>query len=140
MDKISERAVELYLSGVCCSEAIVYAFAEMAGKDAEEYMKMASGLCGGMGSGENCGVVTGCACAIGMYFGRSSLTKAPEKKCSAISKEFVSLFRQELQSIECNELVGELKLGTPEQRKRCADIVATGASVAVKTIINASMI
>ncbi len=133
-DKISERAVELYMGGICCSEAIVYAFAEAAGKNAEEYMKIASGLCGGMGCAENCGVVTGGACAIGMFLGRDSLTETPKKKCSTISKEYVALFREGLRSIQCDELVGDIQHGTPEQRVKCSGIVGAGARLAADVI------
>ena len=134
VNKISERAMELYLKGICCSEAIVYAFAEEAGKNAAEYMKLASGLCGGMGSGENCGAVTGGACAIGIYLGRDTLSGVPAKKCSSISKEFVSLFLKELHSIKCDDLLNGLGHGTPEQRVKCSGIVAAAASLAAETI------
>ena len=131
---ISEKVSDIYNRGLCCSEAIVYVFAEEAGKNAAEYMKMASGLCGGMGIGDICGAVTGGVCAIGIYLGRDSVSTAPQKKCSALSKEFISIFRKELQNIKCHELLGGLKFGIPEQRLKCSGIVLAATNFAVELI------
>ena len=93
--KAGKRALEIFESGVCCSEAVVYAIAETKELgNAILYTKMSSGLCGGMGLELACGVLTGGACAIGLYLGRNSLEEVPAVKCSTISKHLAAAFTE----------------------------------------------
>ena len=132
--KTAARAKEIYTNGLCCSEAIVYALAEAKNPEkAIDYMKMASGLCGGMGVESACGVVTGGACGIGIYLGRDSLEKAQEVKCSGISKQFVNGFRSVFNETGCKELKALIPEGQP-QRDYCAVLVEKGTELAADII------
>ena len=56
----SDKAVELFKGGLCCSQAVFCAFAEDFGMDAETARKVSAGLGGGVGRmREVCGTVTG---------------------------------------------------------------------------------
>ena len=45
----SDKAVELFKGGLCCSQAVFCAFAEDFGMDAETARKVSAGLGGGVG-------------------------------------------------------------------------------------------
>lgn len=133
--KIAKRAKEIFVNGVCCSEAIVYAVAEEYDPDfAPKYMKMASGLCGGVGVGDLCGIITGGACAIGIVLGRESLSEPQKIKCSLISQNMAKRFKAEFELMNCNEL----KLSTPPNyggvRNYCTYMVERGTEITVEII------
>ncbi|MDR2870657.1 MAG: C-GCAxxG-C-C family protein [Deferribacteraceae bacterium] len=131
------RAAEIFKTGVCCSESIVHTFAEdVDPENAMKYTRMSSGLCGGMGCAAVCGVVTGGACAIGLYFGRDNIEEAQAVKCSTISKLFVKAFQDEFRETGCKEL----KTAVPADyqgntRAFCAHIVQWGAEKVAEIVI-----
>ena len=66
----SERAEELFRSGMNCSQSVFCAFADEFGMDAETAAKVACGLGGGVGRmREVCGAVTGASLVLGMRGG-----------------------------------------------------------------------
>ena len=134
--KLGQRAREIFETGVCCSEAVVCAVAEVLEPENKmKYVRMASGFCGGMGVGSVCGVVTGGACAIAIAFGRRDLTEEPKPKCADIVKHFYKAFEDEFTQTGCKEL----KLCAPEAqpvRTFCAGLVERGAELAVEVVNN----
>lgn len=133
MDK-SEKAVELFKTGLCCSQAVFCAFAEEFGMDAETAQKVSAGLGGGVGRmREVCGAVTGATLALGLKYGPDKAAVYPHVQ------ELCARFKAECGSIVCRELLdgtGASQGGTPDARtenyyrkRPCAELVRLAASL-----------
>ena len=134
MDK-SEKAVELFKTGLCCSQAAFCAFAEDHGMDLETAQKVSAGLGGGVGRmREVCGAVTGATLALGLKYGPDKAAVYPHVQ------ELCARFKAECGSIVCRELLegtGATQGGSPEvrtetyYRKRpCAELVKLAVQLA----------
>ena len=135
-----EKAVELFKSGLNCSQAVFCAFAEDYGIDVETAKRIAVGLGGGVGrSREVCGTVTGAALVLGLAGG----TSVP-KESHPVVQDFIERFRKECGSIVCRELlagVGATTGGAPEPRteeyyrkRPCAELVRLSASIVAEML------
>ncbi len=134
MDK-AEKAVELFKSGMCCSQAAFCVFAEEAGLDPVLAQKLSAGLGGGVGRmREVCGAVTGATLALGLKYGPDKAAVYPHVQ------ELCARFKAECGSIVCRELLqgtGATQGGAPEvrteayYRKRpCAEMVRLAVQLA----------
>lgn len=119
-----ERAMELFLEGYNCSQAVVLAFAdELAerGIDAETAARIASSFGGGLGRmREVCGCVSGMAIVSGILEGYSD-PKAKEEKAGHYERiqELAGKFKEENGSYICRELLSGITSDTnpkPEAR------------------------
>ena len=133
----SDKAVELFKTGACCSQAVFCAFAEDFGMDAETAMKVSAGLGGGVGRmREVCGAVTGATLALGMKYGPDKAAVYPHVQ------ELCARFKAECGSIVCRELLdgtGATQGGSPEARtdayyrkRPCAEMVRLAAELAAQ--------
>ena len=134
MKNHDDKAVELFATGMNCSQAVFCAFAEEFGMDAETAAKVSSGLGGGVGRmREVCGAMTGATLVLGMKYG-------PDKAAVyAKVQEFAAAFKAELGSIVCRELLdgtgatagGAPDVRTPEYYKKrpCAAKVESAARI-----------
>jgi C_GCAxxG_C_C family probable redox protein len=113
MDNV-EKAVEVFKSGLSCSQAVLGAYSEQFGLDKETAYKIGSGFSGGMHLDQTCGAVTGALMVIGLKFGR---TKADdiEAKMDTVeaTREFAKKFIARHGSIGCTQLIG-YNVSTPE--------------------------
>ena len=134
MDK-SEKAVELFKTGLCCSQAAFCAFAEDHGMDFETAQKVSAGLGGGVGRmREVCGAVTGATLALGLKYGPDKTAVYPHVQ------ELCARFKVECGSIVCRELLegtGATQGGSPEARtetyyrkRPCAELVKLAVQLA----------
>ncbi len=133
----SDKAVELFKTGACCSQAVFCAFAEDFGMDAETAMKVSAGLGGGVGRmREVCGAVTGATLALGMKYGPDKAAVYPHVQ------ELCARFKAKCGSIVCRELLagsGATQGGAPEARtdayyrkRPCAEMVRLAAELAAQ--------
>ena len=133
----SDKAVELFKTGACCSQAVFCAFAEDFGMDAETAMKVSAGLGGGVGRmREVCGAVTSATLALGMKYGPDKAAVYPHVQ------ELCARFKAECGSIVCRELLagsGATQGGAPEARtdayyrkRPCAEMVRLAAELAAQ--------
>ena len=133
----SDKAVELFKTGACCSQAVFCAFAEDFGMDADTAMKVSAGLGGGVGRmREVCGAVTGATLALGMKYGPDKAAVYPHVQ------ELCARFKAECGSIVCRELLdgtGASQGGAPEARteayyrkRPCAEMVRLAAELAAQ--------
>lgn len=107
LSKYSERAVELFMSGKNCSQAVFVAFATDLGMSEDLALAVSSGLGGGVGRmREVCGAVSGSAMVVGLKNPELSKGEVYEK-VRLIADEF----RKTNPSIVCKELLG---LSKPE--------------------------
>lgn len=114
MSKRSDRAVELFKTGMCCSQAAFCALAEEFGMDAEMAQKVSAGLGGGVARmREVCGAVTGAVMALGLKYGPDKINVYPH------AQELCERFKAECGSIVCRDLLagtGATQGGSPEPR------------------------
>ena len=88
MSKYSDRAVELFMQGKNCSQAVFVAFATDLGLTEEMALSISIGLGGGVGRmREVCGAVSGSAMVVGLKYPELSKAEVYEK-VRAIADEF----------------------------------------------------
>ena len=135
--KRSERAEELFRSGMNCSQSVFCAFADEFGMDGETAAKVSCALGGGVGRmREVCGAVTGAALVLGMRHGPDKAAAYPAVQ------EFAHRFMDECGSIVCRELLsgtGATAGGAPEARteeyyrkRPCVELVKLAARLLEK--------
>ena len=140
MSKYSDRAVELFMEGKNCSQAVFVAFATDLGLTEEMALSISIGLGGGVGRmREVCGAVSGSAMVVGLKYPELSKVEVYEK-VRFIADEF----KKTNPSIVCKELLGLSKPETssaPEartqeyyQKRPCVKIVEDAALATEKIL------
>jgi len=109
------RAVAVFKSGFCCSQAIFSSYAENLGLDKDQALKISDAFCAGMGGrAETCGAVTGAMMVIGLKYGRTDHTdKASREKTHSLVQEFVKEFTALHKHTQCKHLLGH-DISTPD--------------------------
>ena len=140
MSRYSDRAVELFMEGKNCSQAVFVAFATDLGLSEETALAISIGLGGGVGRmREVCGAVSGSAMVVGLKYPELSKAEVYEK-VRLIADEF----KKTNPSIVCKELLGLSKPETssvPEartqeyyQKRPCIKIVEDAALATEKIL------
>ena len=103
----SERAVELFVEGYNCAQAVAAAFGDLTGLDEKTAARMASCFGGGMGRmREVCGAVSGMLLVAGLLYGYDDPKATTEKReLYAQVQAMAGQFRAELGSIVCRDLL-----------------------------------
>lgn len=142
LSKYSERAIELFIEGKNCSQAVFVAFATDLGLSEEMALAVSAGLGGGVGRmREVCGAVSGAAMVVGLKYPELSKGEVYEK-VRLIADEF----KKVNSSIVCKELLGLVKpeqSSTPEartaeyyQKRPCVKIVEDAALATEKILFS----
>lgn len=140
MSKYSDRAVELFMQGKNCSQAVFVAFATDLGLSEKTALAISVGLGGGVGRmREVCGAVSGSAMVVGLKYPELSKAEVYEKVRAIIDE-----FRKTNYSIVCKELLGLTKpeeTSVPEdrtqeyyQKRPCVKIVEDAALATEKIL------
>lgn len=119
----SDKAVEIFKSGFCCSAAVFSAFSDEMGLEEETARKIACGFGAGVSNtGNICGAVTGAIMAIGLKYGKAEEgdDQATEKTRS-LARDFISEFKKRNGSVDCTELIGYNLVNPAEYRKARED-------------------
>ena len=134
-----ERAVELFVEGYNCAQAVAAAFGDLTGLDEKTAAKMASCFGGGMGRmREVCGAVSGMLMVAGILYGYDDPKATKEKReLYAQVQAMAGQFREELGSIVCRDLLKNPPSDpnpTPRSEqfykdRPCARMVATAARI-----------
>ena len=134
-----ERAVELFVEGYNCAQAVAAAFGDLTGLDEKTAAKMASCFGGGMGRmREVCGAVSGMLMVAGVLYGYDDPKATTEKReLYAQVQAMAGQFREELGSIVCRDpLKNPPSDPNPTPRteqfykdRPCARMVATAARI-----------
>ena len=137
--KHSERAVELFVEGYNCAQAVAAAFGDLTGLDEKTAARMASCFGGGMGRmREVCGAVSGMLLVAGLLYGYDDPKATTEKReLYAQVQAMAGQFRAELGSIVCRDLLKNPPSDpnpTPRTEqfykdRPCARMVATAARI-----------
>ena len=135
----SERAVELFVEGYNCAQAVAAAFGDLTGLDEKTAARMASCFGGGMGRmREVCGAVSGMLLVAGLLYGYDDPKATTEKReLYAQVQAMAGQFRAELGSIVCRDLLKNPPSDpnpTPRTEqfykdRPCARMVATAARI-----------
>ena len=134
-----ERAVELFVEGYNCAQAVAAAFGDLTGLDEKTAARMASCFGGGMGRmREVCGAVSGMLLVAGMLYGYDDPKATKEKReLYTQVQAMAGQFREELGSIVCRDLLKNPPSDpnpTPRTEqfykdRPCARMVATAARI-----------
>ena len=135
----SDHAVDLFVQGYNCAQAVAAAFGDLTGLDEKTAAKMASCFGGGMGRmREVCGAVSGMLLVAGILYGYDDPKATKEKRdLYAQVQAMAGQFRQELGSIVCRDLLKNPPSDpnpTPRteqfyKERPCARMVATAARI-----------
>ena len=134
-----ERAVELFVEGYNCAQAVAAAFGDLTGLDEKTAARMASCFGGGMGRmREVCGAVSGMLLVAGLLYGYDDPKATKEKReLYTQVQAMAGQFREELGSIVCRDLLKNPPSDpnpTPRTEqfykdRPCARMVATAARI-----------
>ena len=121
----SEKAMECFLNGYNCSQAVVVAFCDLTGMSVDYAARLSSPFGGGMGRmREVCGAVSGMLMVAGMLYGYSTPGDDVSKRAHyALVQELSRQFREQEGSIICREILKNPP-SDPNPTPRTADFYA----------------
>ena len=134
------KALEYFASGDSCAQAVLKAYADVAGLTKEQAALLTAGLGGGMGRlRETCGAFTASAMLCGALEGADGAAREKRPEVYARVQQMERSFREEMGSISCAELLGRPR-GTeapvPEERtpayyhgRPCAKAIRTACQI-----------
>ena len=135
----SDAAVQAFLEGYNCAQAVAVAFSDVTGLDKALSARLASPFGGGMGRmREVCGAVSGMLMVAGILYGYDDPKATKEKReLYAQVQAMAGQFREELGSIVCRDLLKNPPSDpnpTPRTEqvykdRPCARMVATAARI-----------
>ena len=114
----SDMAVEKFLSGYNCAQAVLFSFCEDLGLDKNTALRMASGFGAGMARKQGtCGAVTGGVMAIGLKHGRGEGQEhAVMEETYRKVRELVWQFESKYGTSNCRQLLN-CDLNKPEGQR-----------------------
>jgi C_GCAxxG_C_C family probable redox protein len=138
IEKRGDQAKELFLSGYNCSQAIVSAFSDRIGGDADWLRKAVCGYGGGVGRlRQTCGAFLGAVFVLNLLYGYPTTGKNGEKaEQYARIQELAKRVQAQNGSLCCRELLGSLGDTSPipeertpayYQKRPCAEIICKTA-------------
>lgn len=112
----------MFRQGFSCSQAVLAAWADAGGLDAERALKLGEGLSAGIcGLGRTCGAVSGAVLAIGLLHGRTRADDQAARDATALRvRRLAAEFERRHGSLECRALLG-CDIDTPEKRQAARD-------------------
>jgi C_GCAxxG_C_C family probable redox protein len=114
------QAVDLFLNGLTCSQAVLTVFGEAYGLDTELAQKLGRPLGGGMGRlGRTCGAVTAAVLVLGIAKDGEDKDAAKHVTFSSV-QEFFRRFETLHGTTECKDLLGA-DVSTEEGMKKIQD-------------------
>jgi C_GCAxxG_C_C family probable redox protein len=137
--KRSEAAVEKFLEGYNCAQAVIYSFCDRLNFDKDTALKLSCGFGAGMGRKEEvCGAVSGGIMVMGMMYGRGenqdrSLTDRTYQK----TRELMDKFAERQGAFICRKLLEGCELTTPEGQKEFTekDLLNKVCSNCVRSVV-----
>jgi C_GCAxxG_C_C family probable redox protein len=104
----SDDAVNCFLNGFNCAQALFSTYCRENGLDKETALKIATSFGGGMAhTGETCGAVTGALMVIGLKYGKIKADDNTAKdRTYKLVQEFAEKFKEVNGSLNCTDLIG----------------------------------
>jgi len=144
VSNLYKKGKDTFNKGFYCAESVLKVIADEEGITSPLLPRIATGFCSGVSRTCNiCGAVTGGILSLNMVFGRNSSDELVEKNYRAVPK-FISGFKKEFGSINCQELIG-CNLSTNEGKKmfsenklylKCSEYTGRATELARTIIIN----
>jgi C_GCAxxG_C_C family probable redox protein len=139
MSKASDVAMEKFLAGYNCAQAVFYAHAPDLGLDGETALKVATGLGAGMARrGQVCGAMSGGILALGLKYGRGGQQdRSAAEQTYQKTLELMSRFEQRHGSCLCRVLIQGCDLRTLEGQRHFKehDLLHTRCIGCVQTVV-----
>lgn len=130
------------VQGFGCSESVLFAFQSLLSPDfiPDSAISMATAFRGGQGTGCLCGGLAACQMVLGAFFGhKGGALNHPDdealKKCKELALELSQAFRDANKSTCCRDLIEGYVKQSPDQRERCAALMASAVRLAGEIII-----
>lgn len=135
MESRAEQAVEKYLKGYNCAQAVACTYCGLFGADEKVMFQAAEGLGRGMaGTFEGtCGAVAGACVLAGLKTSTANFEKPDSKmKTYGLAKEIIRRFKEKNQTISCHELKG---IDTKKVICSCPDCVRDAARLVEEVLL-----
>ena len=123
MSNLSNKAKELFLSGINCAQAVISVFCEKYGLKTDTALALTDGFGGGMRSGEICGAVSGAIAVIGLANAKLCENADSAKLATrAKTMELTKAFKNKYEELVCRNLISGGRLN-------CANYVAFAVEI-----------
>ncbi len=131
MDETLMDIAPLAGQGFCCSQILGLLALRAQGRENPELIRALGGLCHGLGACREtgcgvCGVLTGGACVLALYFGKGRPEEFPVERADLAQAEFVDWFvertRSQYGGSACADILGD-DSGKPDLN-RCGGLLA----------------
>ena len=115
----SEVAVDKFLDGYNCAQAVLYSFCDYLNFDKDTALKLSCGFGAGMSRKEEvCGAVSGGIMVIGMIYGRGeNQDRSLTEQTYQTTRELMDKFTERQGTFICRRLLGDCELTTLEGKK-----------------------
>jgi len=135
----SDIAVEKFLAGYNCAQAVLFSFCDDLHFDKDMALRLACGFGGGMGrKQEVCGAISGGIITIGLKHGRGKWQnrKATDETYRKVS-ELMARFESKHGTCICRTLLNGCDLNTPDGQQyfKDHDLLNKTCKVCVKTVV-----
>ncbi|MBS1400759.1 MAG: C_GCAxxG_C_C family protein, partial [Clostridia bacterium] len=92
----ADAAKEYFMKGYACAQAVLLAFSDVTGLEAETALKISLPFGGGMGRLRlTCGTVSGAVMVLGTVFSKAEINPENKKEVYAAVQEFSGRFKAE---------------------------------------------
>lgn len=144
----TDKAVDLFMQGYNCCQAVFAGFCERFGMDREDGLRLTAGMGGGMGGmREKCGAVTAMFLLAGLRDGSYSPADGDAKKrMYALVQELDAAFAGRCTSTNCQELlkladekfcgVPALRMAAFHDKKPCATLVEAASQIVSELLVH----
>lgn len=137
----SDNAVEKFLAGYNCAQAVLYSFCDDLHFNKDTALKLACGFGAGMArKQEVCGAIGGGIITIGLKYGRGEgQDRIPTEETYRKVRELMSRFESKHGSCLCRILLDGCDLNTPEGQRyfKENDLLNSTCKGYVKTVVEA---
>jgi C_GCAxxG_C_C family probable redox protein len=129
---LASQAVDLFKSGLYCSEAILQVFNKHLNLELNDTaIKMATGFGAGLGASKcSCGSLTGAVLVLSAVKGRTS-TKDTVDEVFTLTQELHDRFKKRFKATCCRVLTKPVKWGAPEHHQYCEQFVSGAVEILV---------
>lgn len=134
-----DTAIDRFVSGYNCAQAVLCAFAPDLGLDSDVALRLACGFGGGIARRQEvCGAVSGGVIALGLKFGRGEgQDKALTADTYARVNELLSTFEGVHGTHVCRDLLGGCDISTPDGQRQlhASDLPVRVCQPCLRTVV-----
>ncbi len=129
---LANQAVELFKSGLYCSEAILQVFNKHLNLRLNDAaIKMSTGFGAGLGASKcSCGSLTGAVLVLSAVKGRTSIEDSVDE-VFALTQELHDRFKERYKATCCRVLTKPVEWGAPEHHQYCEQFVSGAVEILV---------